>query len=116
MLEEYAAAPPLPPYDMSPITPLAKPLTRNREKSNIAFSFAGLVTATERAARAETDTPTGDMQASLAVQQEIARAFQTAAVGHVVDKIRQCIAANKLNVKGLVVSGGVGSNLYLRDE
>lgn len=116
VLEEYAAAAPLPPYDVSPIAPLAKPLTRNREKSNVAFSFAGLVTATERAARLETDTMEGDLDAPLAVQQEIARAFQTAAVGHVVDKIRQCIAAHKLDVRGLVVSGGVGSNQHLREE
>jgi len=116
VLEEYAAAAPLPPYDTTPLA-MPKPLARNRERGNLAFSFAGLLAHSERVAKAECGGHVdGDGEIPLAVQREVSRAFQAAAVGHVVDKIRQCIEANKLKVKGLVVSGGVGSNKYLREE
>jgi tRNA A37 threonylcarbamoyltransferase TsaD len=114
VLEEYAAAEALPPYDKTPMQPLPRPLSRGPEKATLSFSYAGLLTATDRAAQRECPNLKGEVP--LAVQREVARVFQVAAVRHTVDKIRQCIDANKLEIKGLVVSGGVGSNQYLRQE
>lgn len=91
------------------------PLTRNREKDTLAFSFAGLLSAMERklktlSPRYKHDPP------PLELQRAMSRAFQAALVGHVVDKTRKVIDTLGYPVHGLVVSGGVGSNKYLRAQ
>lgn len=113
VLEEYAAAPPLPPYDETPAK-LTRPLS-GKYKGTMAFSFSGLLSASERLARKEWK----ELKAKAppeSVQREVSRAFQTAAVRHIADKVRAAIDDLGMPVKGLVVSGGVGSNKYLRSQ
>lgn len=57
------------------------------------------------------------------LQREISRIFQTAAVGHLVKKVEKAIKVlherdgiSEDAWGGLVVSGGVASNQYLRQE
>lgn len=66
-----------------------------------------------------------------AIWREVGRRFQVAAVGHLVQQIRGVLSGGDMTnvidqreegetkverVKGLVVSGGVASNLYLRHQ
>ncbi|BEI79767.1 hypothetical protein CcaverHIS002_0102960 [Cutaneotrichosporon cavernicola] len=111
VLEEYAARPPLPPYDEAPLR-LPLPL-EGRNKDTLAFSFSGLLSATERLAKKESH---GSEGVSEAVQRAVARAFQTAAMRHLADKVHLAIDTLGFPVRGLVVSGGVGSNKYLRES
>lgn len=114
VLEDYAARPPLPPYDEKPIPPMTKPLS-GKNKAAAAFSFSGLLSATERLATKEWPQIKGPVPPEN-VQREVSRAFQTAAVRHICDKVRLAIDSLGFPVKGLVVSGGVGSNTYLREQ
>ncbi|CAK9785316.1 peptidase M22, glycoprotease [Cutaneotrichosporon oleaginosum] len=114
VLEEYAARPPLPPYDAAPLR-LPPPLA-GRNKDVLAFSFSGLLSATERLAKKEVGDGEGEGEVSEAVQRAVSRAFQAAAVKHLADKVRLAIDSLGIPVKGLVVSGGVGSNKYLREQ
>lgn len=109
-MEEYAARPPLPPYDGAPLH-LPAPLA-GRNKELLAFSFSGLLSATERLAKKEAE---GE-EVPEAVQRAVSRAFQAAAVKHLADKVRLAVDTLGFPVKGLVVSGGVGSNKYLREQ
>lgn len=47
-------------------------------------------------------------------KREISRVFQEAVVGHLCTKVGHAMASLKEPVGGLVVSGGVASNQYLR--
>lgn len=113
-MESYAAKPPLPPYDEAPHAPLLRPLRQKKHEDLIAFSFSGLLTDLERKVKTQMAQNASDEARS----REMARIFQAAAVGHLVDKVGRFIdtKAEGLPVKGLVVSGGVGSNLYLREQ
>jgi N6-L-threonylcarbamoyladenine synthase len=149
ILEHYASFPPLPPFDTSPLPPLKLPLSTNTQSKLLAFSFAGLLTSTEKMIharvldkRSENDKARvardgvkekGDIQRKRmdvegmqgerglteGFKRDMARVFQQAAVGHLVNKVRHGIdslglASGDRAVKGLVVSGGVACNLYLR--
>lgn len=118
VLEDYAAAPPLEPYDTAPLNPLPLPLRQNRVKGFMAFTFSGLYSASARLAAQEFPNNTKVHKRAIPenVQREISRIFQTAAVGHVVDKVGDAIKQLESPVTGLVISGGVGSNQYLRQE
>jgi N6-L-threonylcarbamoyladenine synthase len=81
-----------------------------------AFSYAGLVSQVQRFVgkqppeRIAQDTP---------LRIAIARRFQEAAFGQVEDKVRLALKrceAEGVGVTSLVVSGGVASNLYLRER
>jgi N6-L-threonylcarbamoyladenine synthase len=89
------------------------------------FSFAGLLTHTGRVV--ERLRKEGVREE--AIWGEVGRRFQAAAVGHLVQQIRGVLNGGDMavdqkeegetkveRVKGLVVSGGVASNLYLRQQ
>lgn len=114
VLEEYAARAPLPPYDQSPVSALTRPLS-GKNSHMPAFSFSGLLSAAERLAKQEWPRIKGEVPPEN-VQREVSRAFQTAAVRHLADKVRLAIDSLGFLVNGLVVSGGVGSNKYLREQ
>lgn len=114
VLEEYAAAEVLPPFDTEQIS-LPLPLSRNKEKNTLAFSFAGIISAMERTLKRH--NPRYRFEAPpLSLQRAISRAFQTTAVAHIIDKTRLAIKSLEFPIHGLVVSGGVGSNQYLRQQ
>jgi N6-L-threonylcarbamoyladenine synthase len=105
VIEHYASLTPLPPFNTSPSEPLATALP---DKSRIAFSFSGILTATAR--RIEELRGNVDEEA---LKREVSRIFQEAVVGHLCKKVGHAMAPLD-NVGGLVVSGGVASNQYLR--
>jgi N6-L-threonylcarbamoyladenine synthase len=105
VIEHYASLPPLSPFDTTPSQPLATALP---DKSRIAFSFSGILTATAR--RIEELRGNVDEEAS---KREVSRIFQEAVIGHLCKKVGHAMASLE-PVGGLVVSGGVASNQYLR--
>ena len=112
MIEHYASLPPLAPFDAHPAEslPLSIP-----EKNRIEFSFSGLVSATERRVAKMRDEGVNDE----AMQREMSRVFQTAIVGHLCRKLGHAIdnlGSRGSGLGGLVVSGGVASNQYLRKQ
>lgn len=88
------------------------------DRSRIAFSFSGLLAATERRIIL-LRKQYGEDRAE-AIQREMARVFQQAVVGHLCRKLEHAISSIRSTVEvplgGLVVSGGVASNLYLRQQ
>ena len=79
----------------------------------LAFSFSGLHSAVERylaGRNGDLDEPT---------QLALARAFQTAAISQLEEKLllgfRWC-ERNRISVRDIVVSGGVASNKFLRQR
>lgn len=86
------------------------------------FSFAGLGSATERLIRSTAVGMnveyTGRSVVEENVKREVARLFQVAAIEHVTQKIRMAILKmdSRIELGGVVISGGVASNQYLRDQ
>lgn len=78
----------------------------------LAFSFAGLLAALERSV--------ASMPLDEETQRQGARRFQEAAVTHLILQVSRAIARLPAEIKsslgGLVVSGGVASNQYLRQS
>ncbi|WVW81984.1 hypothetical protein I302_103988 [Kwoniella bestiolae CBS 10118] len=113
-LEHHASLAPLPPYDSTPLDPLPIPLSTNDTVNKRAFSFAGILSSLQRRI--------GNTELGEGEKREYSRVFQEAAVGHLVFKLRQTIsslskdAQTGKNIGGLVISGGVASNLYLRQR
>lgn len=133
LLEHYASLPPLSPFDVSPLKRFPIPLSQSasaskehkRQYDGPVFSFSGLLAHTERAARWEIEKGVQEE----AIWREVGKRFQVASVGHLVEQIKGVIGGNSRGdgeakegqggderVKGLVVSGGVASNLYLRQK
>lgn len=81
----------------------------------MAYSYSGLLSATERKI-ASLHSPYMHVPAPIKLQRAVSRAFQAAAVSHITDKTRKAMAALDFPVHGFVVSGGVGSNKYLRQQ
>jgi hypothetical protein len=124
-LAQVASAPPLAPFDTSPLAPLLTPLSTRGDHKRLEFSYSGLVTHTENLlkrvqgdlARQVDSSRSGGKEGQIQenVQREVGRVFQEAAVRHVCEKIELCLKmGGGEGVRGLVVSGGVGSNLHLR--
>jgi N6-L-threonylcarbamoyladenine synthase len=117
VIEQYAALPPLPPFDLSPTPPLPNALP---DSSRIAFSFSGTLAATARRieelkARAQVERDTGISDEG--IKREMSRVFQESVIGHLCTKVNHAtkhlgLGGSKLG--GLVVSGGVASNQHLR--
>ncbi|EJT52364.1 hypothetical protein A1Q1_04575 [Trichosporon asahii var. asahii CBS 2479] len=112
-LEKMAAKPPLPPFDMQPVPPM--PLPMQRQKDTLAFSFAGVLSAVERKIAELGDPAVYDE----ARARELSRVWQELAFGHLGNMIGRYLDSDVAKadgdpVKGLVISGGVGSNLQLR--
>ena len=82
-------------------------------RGRLAFSYTGLHSTVERYLDAQRGVI--DERAKLGV----ARSFQKAAVGQLEDKLalglREC-AQRDIQVRHLVVSGGVASNSFLRER
>lgn len=132
ILERYAAASPLPPYDQSPLS-LPVPLSTGQHANSLQFSFSGLISHVERTVTrlhpTLGDEAPGDIstafrveqerqpEVSDATQREISRQFQDAAFGHLTLKLLLALSLPELpDVKAVVVSGGVASNLALRER
>ncbi|KAI0063524.1 glycoprotease [Artomyces pyxidatus] len=81
----------------------------------MAFSFSGLHSAVERFVTAH-----GGAQAlDITTKRELAREFQRAAVGQLEEKVGLALhwcQMRGIDVRHIVVSGGVASNAYLRDR
>lgn len=107
-LERFCAS------DVDVTTPKIGPLPRPMP-GQLAFSFSGLHSSVERFIAARGDASNLDLPTKLA----LARAFQSAAVDHLEDKLllalKWCTEQN-VEVMHLVMSGGVASNMYLRDR
>ncbi|ORX35346.1 glycoprotease family-domain-containing protein [Kockovaella imperatae] len=146
ILEDYAALPPLPPYDSDPIPPLPVPMMKLGESDRLlAFSFSGLTSHAERLIDALTSdsqipysreggiplkspTSIGEDDFRLrvassmvdeATKREVSRVFQDSIMGHIVQKIELCFKIHSIklrSVTGLVMSGGVASNQHLRSR
>jgi len=105
VIEHYASLSLLSPFNTTPSPALATALP---DKSRIAFSFSGILTATAR----RIEELRGNVEEE-ALKREVSRIFQEAVVGHLCKKVGHAMAPLG-NVGGLVVSGGVASNQYLR--
>lgn len=175
VLEEYAARSGVAPYDPSPNSnpnsdsdfdfdslprlPIAFRYHKENESPRLAFSFSGLLSATERVIaqqhererkrERERDRETDTDTLSEAAQCEISRRFQQAAMGHLVLQVERALGLPFVResvqggageaggeggqggesgesgedtvtlgqaVRGLVVSGGVAANGYLRQR
>ncbi|UOH81753.1 hypothetical protein LQV05_004433 [Cryptococcus neoformans] len=117
ILEHYAALPPLPPYDTHPLPAsqlIPIPLTTLRAKHTLAWSFAGMLASLQRAVHAR--KPTWDEPDRRA----FSSLFQTALTTHLLTKLSQRIALlppeTRHQLGGMVVSGGVASNAYIRSQ
>lgn len=111
VIERYASLPPLSPSLTHPADPLPLSIP---EKTRTAFSFSGTVSALERRLSKLRD----DGIEEEAIQREMSRVFQTAVVGHLCMKLRHAMDTIRPEggMGGLVVSGGVASNQYLRTQ
>lgn len=92
------------------IPPLPRPM-----KGKLGFSYASLHSHVERYIKSRGGIDKLDLPTKLA----LARAFQTAAVVHLEDKLSLALDwcfKNKVTVRDLVISGGVASNTYLQDR
>ncbi|WVQ93696.1 hypothetical protein IAU59_000772 [Kwoniella sp. CBS 9459] len=136
ILESYASAPPLPPYDTKPHQALPIPLSTNTAAQTQAFSFAGILSSLQRTISKirppyESSATSQPIEAAGSCgnaepvlresdQRELSRIFQNAAVAHLTLKLEQ--ALNNMDpyirsrLGGLVVSGGVASNSYIREQ
>lgn len=139
LLEEQAALTPLPPYDAIPLPKFPVPLASvgDPERRDAAFSFAGLYSHSVRVIAEERERGMDEH----AIMREVARRFQEAAVGHLLQQIRRVLirapsrkkattvpdasinttdigesGAPVGEVTGIVASGGVASNMYLRQQ
>ncbi|OCF45108.1 hypothetical protein I317_00910 [Kwoniella heveanensis CBS 569] len=114
ILESYAASPSLPPFDLSPLPALPIPLSMNTAAQTHAFSFAGILSSLQRVVSRL------DLTSTPSEQRELSRIFQDAAVSHLTLKLEQAINYIDPTIRnglgGLVVSGGVASNLFIRGE
>ena len=114
MLEIKAAL-----YDpQSSSTALPKfPLAMPRQ---LGFSFGGLVASVERyIERAGPESPFSDASETGGERPAIAHAFQTAAVWQLEEKVSLALdrcTRKGVHIRELVVSGGVASNVYLRNR
>lgn len=92
--------------EIEPPLPLAS-------KSKLVFSFSGLHSSVERFITASNGVLNDPTKLALA------RAFQTAAIGHLEEKVLLGLGLCRqqgVDVKHVVVSGGVASNLFLRER
>lgn len=114
-LEAFADFPsPASSYTPSPSVPFVVPM-----RNTLAFSFAGLRSALTRILVKE---PVPEMAADR--KRDLARAFIAAAVGQLEEKVGLALRQWKMETEGkiiggaslggLVVSGGVASNMFLR--
>ncbi len=93
-----------------PIPPFPRPMP-----GRLAFSYASFHSHVERYIFGRG----GADKINVATKRSIARAFQEGAVAHLLDKLSlglEWCRTQDVRVDTVVVSGGVASNLYLRDR
>lgn len=78
---------------------------------NLDFSFSGLKTAVLYKLKSE-NRPDTDIE----FKKEVARAFEDAAIGILIEKTRSAFLELRDKTRTLIVAGGVSANLYLRRE
>jgi N6-L-threonylcarbamoyladenine synthase len=84
-------------------------------KGKLGFSYSSLHSHVDRHIESRGGIDKFDVLTKLA----LARAFQTAAVLHLEDKLRLALDwcfENNVEIQDLVISGGVASNMYLQDR
>lgn len=87
-------------------------------ENRYGFSFSGLKTQVLDTVRRELGHPTGKINGSSlddATKADIAAAFQYAAVGQLIDRIRNALKDNT-DVRSIVVAGGVAANQSFRER
>ena len=92
--------------DITPRLPGGQP-------GKLAFSYSGLHSVVERFIAARDGNLDGPTKLALA------RAFQTAAVNQLEEKLQLCLhwcRQNGIVIRDIVVSGGVASNQFLRQR
>jgi N6-L-threonylcarbamoyladenine synthase len=93
--------------------------SRIADRSNrYGFSFSGLKTSVLDAVRKETGYPPGKASGAglpLATRIALARAFQDAAVGQLIDRVTNALADDP-SYKCLLVAGGVAANSAFRER
>lgn len=105
----HESATTLPPSDTT-LPEMPKPLP-----SRLAFSYASLHSAVERHIHAQGGIDQVDNES----RRSLARAFQSAAIGQLEEKVVLALEwcnNNQISINDLVVSGGVASNMYLRSR
>ena len=110
-LEKFCAENPPPPEPQEVFKPRLRVTVPN--PGELMFSYSGLYSAVQR--HCELITPE-DFQARKVI---IAWAFQQAAVGQLEQKLKlglKWCERHGVDVRHVVVSGGVASNLYLRER
>ncbi|XAO24879.1 hypothetical protein I312_103688 [Cryptococcus bacillisporus CA1280] len=121
ILEHYAFLPALAPYDTHPLPPnlLPIPLTTGKTKNILAWSFAGMFASFQTAIE---DAKTKHCHREWAEpdRRAFARLIQSAITTHLLTKLAQRIAFLPSDVReqlgGIVISGGVASNAYIRSQ
>lgn len=114
VLEAYAAASTteIPGLDALPV-----PLTKDgAARRRLEYSFAGLISQVKRILEIIGFDPENP---DVEQQRVVAKLFQDAAVAHLVQKISVVLDSfvdPQTRPTGIVISGGVGSNAYLREE
>jgi N6-L-threonylcarbamoyladenine synthase len=94
--------------DLPDIPPLPRPM-----RGKLGFSYASLHSYVERYIAGREGIENLDMTTRLA----LARAFQAAAVAHLEEKLLLALGRcfeQKIDIRDVVVSGGVASNQFLR--
>lgn len=114
VLEAYAAASTT---DITGLPALPVPLAKDGPaQRRLEYSFAGLISQVKRILQVIGFDPENP---DIEQQRYIAKLFQEAAVAHLVQKISAVLDTfvdQRTRPTGIVISGGVGSNAYLRKE
>ena len=85
-------------------------LPKPMDNDELDFSFSGLKSAVINLSHNE------EQRGNAIRKEDLAKTFQDVAVDEVVRKTRLAIRQEKLNIKSLIVAGGVSANGYLREE
>jgi len=85
---------------------LPRPMVHSK---NLDFSFSGLKTAVLYKLKLEDET-------NVEYKEDMARAFEDAAIGVLVEKTRKALLGLGDKIKTLIVGGGVSANLHLTHE
>jgi N6-L-threonylcarbamoyladenine synthase len=87
-------------------------------ENRYGFSFSGLKTQVLDAVRRELKHPTGKINGSTldeATKADIADAFQHAAIGQLIDRIKNALSDHQ-GIRSIVVAGGVAANQSFRER
>lgn len=92
--------------------------TLSDRENRFGFSFSGLKTQVLDVVRKELGHPTGKIDGSSLnsdTKAEIASAFQTAAIGQLLDRIHNALSDHE-NIRSVLIAGGVAANSLFRKK